>query len=202
VATGDVFRIFRVDQQSVRENGLSIETGAAKAVAVYEHKTIAEVIQQSTPLSQKYFPAFPEVMAGDIATPQRLEIRRNVAITPERSLLYHQLFEDPKAVPQSFELSSTGKEELSEAAREFAGLRSTSLMIIGHTDATGPADSNQIESYQRAMVVRQYLIDHLGFDASRLTAIGKGEDDLPEGELTPGYADRARRIVLKVVPLP
>ena len=72
-------------------------------------------------------------------------------------------------------------------------------MVIGHTDSSGPAEANQIESYQRAVVVRQYLIDTLGFDADRVVALGKGEDELPEEPLTPNYKQRARRIVVKVV---
>lgn len=202
IASGDLFRVYRPGHSSIKTSGVSIETGAAKAMVVYEHKTLAEITQQGTPLSEQYYPRFPEVMAGDIATLQRLEIHQVVSLTPELSLTYNSLFEDPKAVPQSFELSQSGREELTKVAEEFGKVNAGMLMVVGHTDAAGPADANQIESYQRAMVVRQYLIDQLGFDASRVTAIGKGEDDLPEGSLVPGFADKARRIVVKVVPLP
>lgn len=202
VASGDVFRIFRPASAGFRTTGVSIETGAAKAMVVYEHKTIAEITQQSTPLSQQYYPRFPEIMAGDLAVQQRLEIRRSLALSPEINLQYGKLFEDPKANPQNFELSQDGRDELSREAAKLASARVGMLMVIGHTDAGGTSETNQIESYQRAVVVRQYLIDQLGFDSGRIVAIGKGEDELPEENLTPGYAARARRIVLKVVPLP
>ena len=65
----------------------------------------------------------------------------------------------------------------------------------------GTAEQNQIESYQRALTVRQFIIDDLGFDESRVTAIGLGETEAISEVILPGNADRSRRIVLKVVPM-
>ncbi|MCX6117755.1 MAG: OmpA family protein [Proteobacteria bacterium] len=199
VVVGDVFRIFRNSQQSTRDTGLTIETGEAKAISVYEDKTIAEVTIQSTPLSVKVFPKFAEVMAGDFAVKQRIEIKRSLSLSPEVNLAYSKIFEDPNPVPQSFELSSLGREFINQEIVDLAKVKTGLLMVIGHTDSSGPAEANQIESYQRAVVVRQYLIDTLGFDADRVVALGKGEDELPEEPLTPNYKQRARRIVVKVV---
>ena len=203
VVTGEVFRMVRPAGSGMagRDAGVPVETGSAKAVMVYDHKTIAEITQQSTPISRQLYPKFAEVMAGDLAVPQRLEIRPAQAMAPDVVLTYKDLFEDPKANPGSFELLSSGRDAIAGAIVELARLRAGTLMVIGHTDSKGTTEADQVESYQRAVVVRQHLIDQLGFDPKRVVAIGKGKDELPEETLTPGFSERARRIVLKVVPM-
>ncbi|MCX6125018.1 MAG: OmpA family protein [Proteobacteria bacterium] len=202
LASGDVFRIFRTAAAGSQSLGVTIETGAAKVVAVYEYKSLAELTQNSTPASERFHSRFPEVMAGDLAVRERIEVRRVLSLSPEVTLTYSTLFYDAKASPQNFELTDIGKTQLATEAGKFSNMRAGMLMVIGHTDARGSSESNQIESYQRALVVRQYLIDQLGFDPMRIVAVGKGEDDLLSEDLTPGYAERARRIAIKLVPIP
>ena len=202
LVSGDVFRIFRTGAVGAHSPGVTIETGAAKVVAVYEHKSLAELTQNSTPVSERFYGRFPEVMAGDLAVRERIEVRRALSLSPEVTLPYNALFYDAKANPQNFELTDVGKAQLATEAGQFSNLRAGMLMVIGHTDAKGSSEVNQVESYQRAVVVRQYLIEQLGFDPMRIVAVGKGEDDLLNEDLTPGYAERARRIALKVVPIP
>lgn len=48
------------------------------------------------------------------------------------------------------------------------------IVIIGHTDRVGPADSNDQLSLQRARAIRELFIDR-GFPALRAHAIGRGE---------------------------
>jgi outer membrane protein OmpA-like peptidoglycan-associated protein len=199
VSNGDVFIVSRLPEPSIRNLGVAIETGTVKAIAVYESKTIAEITQNSTPLSLRFFPKFPEIMAGDLATRERLDIRPSLALTPEITIPYSKLFEDPNSNPRSFELSNIGTEMLDMEAERIASMKVSHLMIIGHTDAKGSIDANQVESLQRAMVVREFLINKLGFDPEKVSAIGKGEDDLPEESLSPGYAQRARRVVISTV---
>lgn len=204
VVTGEIFRVVRPTGSGMagRDAGVPVETGNAKAVMVYDHKTIAEITLQSTPISRQLYPKFAEVMAGDLAVPQRLEIRPSQAMSPDVTLTYKEIFEDPKASPASFELNASGKDAIANAVADLAKIHAGTLMVVGHTDTRGTTESNQIESYQRAVVVRQILIDQLDFDAKRVIAIGKGEDELPEEALTPGFSERARRIVIKVVPMP
>jgi OOP family OmpA-OmpF porin len=47
-------------------------------------------------------------------------------------------------------------------------------VIEGHTDNVNTAEYNQKLSEARANSVRQYLINHFGIKASRLTAVGYG----------------------------
>ncbi|NKI35691.1 OmpA family protein [Wenzhouxiangella sp. XN79A] len=68
------------------------------------------------------------------------------------------------------------------------------IRIEGHTDATGPAQLNLRLSEQRAMAVRDALID-LGVDGSRMNAVvGMGEDfPIATNETAEGRA-RNRRV--------
>jgi OmpA-OmpF porin, OOP family len=50
------------------------------------------------------------------------------------------------------------------------------VYIEGHTDNIGPSDYNKKLSQIRAENVKKYLVEKLGVDGSRLTAIGYGED--------------------------
>ncbi|MBL8299476.1 MAG: OmpA family protein [Rhodanobacteraceae bacterium] len=52
---------------------------------------------------------------------------------------------------------------------------STTIIIDGHTDSTGPESYNTSLSLQRAQKVQQYLVEHHGIAIQRLQARGKGE---------------------------
>ena len=67
------------------------------------------------------------------------------------------------------------------------------IRIEGHTDSTGPAALNLRLSEQRAMAVRDALVD-LGVDAGRMNAVGMGEDfPIATNETDEGRA-RNRRV--------
>lgn len=205
IVSGAIFRTYRSatphQSKAADVDRIKIETGQLKAVDVQSHRTIAAVISSGSDLSRQFFPKHPGVMAGDHAVVQRLSLVRKPAVLPSVRLGYRGLFEDPKAAPTTFELTEAGKARLREEAAVFAGARMSLLMVEGYTDAQGPADANQVESWQRAMTVRQFLIDELGFDEDRIVAIGLGEGEPEDLSVAPGSTDRNRRIVLKVVPV-
>lgn len=177
-----------------------VEMGTLKALEVQQNRTIAAIVSGPGELATAFFPKFPQVMAGDVVQIQRAEIRRNIVLTPELSLTYENLFEDPGANPRTFELSVGGKDLLRQAATHFANARMLRLFVEGHTDTNGPADINQIESLQRAKTVRQFLIEDQEFESERLVPIGFGESEPVEMSGVTGAAVANRRIVLKVVP--
>ena len=199
VTSGEVFRAIRPAHRGV---STPVETGLLKVVAVHENESIAEVIQQGTPESEALYGAYSDVMAGDLALVQRIAIGRAKVLSPEITIKYSSLFDDPKAQPETFELMASGKSKLRELIQDVASMKVGMLMVEGHTDQKGSSEQNQIESYQRALTIRQYLIDDLGFDESRVTAIGFGESESIADAMLPGTTDRSRRIVLKVVPMP
>ncbi len=199
VKTGEVFRIVRPGRSGVN---VPVETGLAKVVAVHEQEVIAEVIRQGTTESAAIYGDFAGVMAGDLAVSQKLIIAPAKVVSPEISVKFSKIFDDPKADPVTYELTVSGRRELSRIAERLAKIHAGMLVIEGHTDSKGSRNRNQMESYQRALTVRQVLIDEFGFDEARVTALGLGESEPISDVLQPGLSDQARRVVFKVVPMP
>lgn len=202
VVVGTVFKSYRPTKKGQiagSDGQLLVETGKLKAVDVQDRFTVAVVEAQGSAMAEAFFPKFAGVMVGDLATVQRVTLTRRQVVSPTATLSYFGLFEQPKAGPQSFELKREGIERLREAAKQFADQRVSMLMVEGYTDRNGPASANQIESYQRAMTVRQFLIDELGFDEARVVAVGYGEAEPVDTGSAPGYVEANRRIVLKAV---
>jgi len=79
------------------------------------------------------------------------------------------------------------KPQLDEIGRALSDQPKLALVIEGHTDSVGVADSNQVLSERRANAVRDYLITNSKVAPGRLTAVGYGSsrpiaaNDTPEG---------------------
>ena len=76
------------------------------------------------------------------------------------------------------------------------------LGLLGLVGLMVQSQRAQMESYQRALTVRQTLIDELGIDPDRIVAIGMGESEDPQNANLPGAEDEARRVIIKVKTLP
>lgn len=203
ILIGTVFKAFRPKKQPHAVGGpLWVELGRLKVVDVQDNYTVAAIESQVTALSKALFPRFPGVMAGDLVVTQKLEISRKQVMTPTVALAYKDLFQDPKGSPATFELRPEAAEALKEAVRPFMAARLSLLMVEGYTDLNGPASANQIESYQRALTIREFLIQELGFDEKRVVAIGYGEAEPSDPSLKPGYEASNRRIIFKAIPVP
>ena len=203
VIKGTKFKTYRISAQKTpgKSGALWVETGELKAVDVQPEYTVAEVTGQAGQMAKAFFPRFPGVMAGDTAVSQRVALVRKQVLTPERTISYFDLFANPKASPTSFEFTEVGRRNLIAAATEFAKARLGLLMVEAYTDHRGPTNVNQVESYQRALTVRQFLIHELGFDPKRVIAVGYGETEQVDATMAPGYVEANRRIVLKAVPV-
>jgi outer membrane protein OmpA-like peptidoglycan-associated protein len=178
---------------------LWVEMGQLKVTEVQDRLAVARVEKQGSEIVQALFPKFPEIMAGDFAVVQRVSIVRRPLVIPQVMMSYKELFADPNAQPGTYELSSLGTEKLRDIAKSFAHARLSMLMIEGYTDPEGPASANQVESYQRALTIRQFLIDEVGFDESRVVAIGYGEAENIDQTHAPGSQAKNRRIVFKAI---
>jgi hypothetical protein len=203
IVNGSTFKTYRISAQkgSTQSDALWVTTGELKAVDVQAKFTVAEVTGEAGNMAKAFFPQFPGVMAGDVAVSQRVALVRRQVLTPERTISYYDIFSDPKAGPTNFEISAKGREELIAAASEFAKARLSLLMIEGYTDHRGPTNVNQVESYQRALTVREFLIHELGFDPKRVIAVGYGESEQVDATMAPGYVESNRRIVFKAIPV-
>ncbi len=79
------------------------------------------------------------------------------------------------------------KPQLAEIGRALSDQPKLALVIEGHTDSMGVADSNQVLSERRANAVRDYLVTNFKVAPARLTAVGYGSsrpiaaNDTPEG---------------------
>ena len=72
------------------------------------------------------------------------------------------------------DLGPQGKVALDQFSHELAGMQFTSVTVEGHTDRLGSPAYNQKLSMRRAEAVRNYLVSS-GVDATRVSAVGKGE---------------------------
>jgi outer membrane protein OmpA-like peptidoglycan-associated protein len=69
------------------------------------------------------------------------------------------------------------------------------FLIEGHTDSVGSRQYNQFLSERRAMVVKQYLVEHASVSASRLNAEGRGEQHLLDEKSPTSPTNRRVQIV-------
>ena len=177
-----------------------LETGSIKVVRVDAGVAFAAVLKDGTSVSRQVFPKFPGLMAGDVLSRANIEIAPNVALTPIISLPYHRIFAAPGTNSSNYELNESGKRILQAEVVELARQRLSRITVEGYTDTNGSADLSQIESYQRALTVRQFLINEAGFDQDRIVALGFGESDPLPGPRSPDSGRLNRRIVIKVLP--
>ena len=57
-------------------------------------------------------------------------------------------------------------------------LSTARIRIEGHTDTTGTREANLALSWRRSVAAVSYLQERFGIPASRLEAVGRGQDDL------------------------
>jgi outer membrane protein OmpA-like peptidoglycan-associated protein len=96
----------------------------------------------------------------------------------------------------SAELTPESTAVLDEVADSLKAWPEVRVEVGGYTDSSGPAELNRDLSQQRAGSVRQYLIDQ-GVEASRVTAVGYGEDrPIADNSTREGRAAN-RRVELK-----
>ncbi len=76
----------------------------------------------------------------------------------------------------SADILPAARSQLDAIAEGIRMLPATQAVVIeGHTDALGSDDYNEQLSQRRALSVRRYLVATHGIDASRLRAVGMGE---------------------------
>ena len=188
--------VFRMDDS---KDSKPVPIGILQVLSVADHTSLAKIIKDTSPMSIMLFPEYPGIMAGDRVTVPRFAIRKNQKLVPEITMPYSQLFQDPNPDPISFELSEKGKEQLKKHLKVITNQKSGLIFVQGYTDPEGDKARNQLESYERAKTIRQFLIESLNIKASRIVAIGKGELDPADRSNLSGSKEANRRIVFKVV---
>jgi OOP family OmpA-OmpF porin len=92
-------------------------------------------------------------------------------------------------------LKPEGRAALDTFAAELKGTRFDAITVEGHTDRLGTPAYNQKLSIERGDAVKAYLVSSGGFDASKVTVVGKGESaPLTETEHCKGTVANAKLI--------
>ncbi len=195
---GNVLNIKRPRHKESSEDNL-ITVGKVKLIEVGENRATAEVIQNETSNSKSIFPKFSKIMAGDLAVLESVDIVPSTIISKNEVVSYFDLFSDPKQNPYTYELTQRGKDMLDLLSEEWQSHRMSRLLISGYTDAQGTREANEMESYQRALTIRQYLIQNHGYDPERVIAVGLGESELAEENVLPGQEKKNRRVEFKLL---
>lgn len=177
---------------------ISVKTGILKTFKLKNNFALARIVSEETMLSKTFFPRFPGVMSGDWVTEKKVQLVKKRIVAPMLEVSYFDIFRDPKSYPNTFELTEKGKNRLRKIASYYSSMKLPLLLIEAYTDRNGPADANQVESYQRALTVRQYFIEELGFDPNRVVAIGYGELEPVDDSYASGYRRNNRRLSFKV----
>jgi outer membrane protein OmpA-like peptidoglycan-associated protein len=168
------------------------ETGATRSIR------ISPAVAQSSPALH---PAAVEVEAAEPVRPDRVQAPRPTAevdiaaAEPDDRAASGDAFafqirfayDSTEILPESRSyLDSVG------AMLRLPEVRGKKVVIVGHADASGSEQYNQVLSERRAATVRTYLTSRFGIAADRLEAQGEGETDPLAG--TDPYAAKNRRV--------
>lgn len=199
LSAGDVLISGRkvLDQTAGR---VEFATGRLKVTHVDGARAIAMIEADGDESSAVVLGRFNKVMSGDDIRPLARNIQARLAITGEVNLGYHELFTDPNSGSLTLELSAAGREALSWALQSLGAVHASMVSVQGFTDPGGDSEANQVESFERALAVRRFMVDVLGFDGERVQAFGLGEREAVDASHLAGSAERNRRIVIKVLP--
>lgn len=120
------------------------------------------------------------------------EEQRGLVLTLNGSVLF---------VTGKADLLPTARDRLDDVATALTGAGEDQRFVVeGHTDSVGSDAANMRLSKDRAEAVRAYLVSR-GVDASRITAVGKGESSPIAGNETPEGRANNRRVEIVISPL-
>lgn len=177
-----------------------VKTAKLKVIRLTDNGVVSEVIQNGTWESKIHLEDYPLIMKKDKIQLAALKIRSKISLSPVSGGQFKELFLDPKPVPESYELSEQGKLKIEKDVSVYKDLQQSFLIIEAHTDSFGNWHINQMESIERAKVIKSYLVSNLGFSSDRVIAIGLGEMELKDDSYVKGYKDNNRRIVFRLKP--
>jgi len=141
---------------------------------------------------------------GSVLDRQEAELRQqlgsNVQIVNTGSALVVTMPQDILFAIDSAQLSGALQSDLAVLAQHLNKYADSNVQVVGHTDNTGAAAYNLNLSRQRAAAVANTLISN-GVASSRITAIGRGEDQPVTSNLTPEGRAQNRRVEIIIIPI-
>ena len=129
----------------------------------------------------------------------RAEMDSRVQIINTGSELIVRMPQDILFAVDSATLQPTLVADLGDLARNLQRYPNSVVEVIGHTDWDGTAAYNLDLSQRRANAVRSVLLN-AGIPASRVAAIGRGEDQPIASNLTPEGKAQNRRVDIVIRP--
>mgnify|MGYP006097759807 CR=1 FL=1 len=134
------------------------------------------------------------------ATDLRQDLNNDqVGITNTGSELIVTMPQDILFALDSASVRSGLRRDLRVVANNLRAYPNSTIKILGHTDNTGSASYNEALSQRRADAVVNILIDN-GVQPVRLQALGRGEDDPIENNLTAEGQAQNRRVEIIIRP--
>ena len=134
------------------------------------------------------------------ATDLRQDLNNDqVGITNTGSELIVTMPQDILFALDSASVRSGLRRDLRVVANNLRAYPNSTIKILGHTDNTGSASYNEALSQRRADAVVNILIDN-GVQPVRLQALGRGEDDPIENNLTAEGRAENRRVEVIIRP--
>jgi len=176
-ATGALFGILRGDNASSRRNA-AVVGGIVGAVA------------------GSAIGARLDAQAADL---QANISNGRVQIVNDGNELRVVLPEDILFAVDSASVGPTLRGDLAAVAGSLQRFPDSRVIVVGHTDNTGGASYNLDLSQRRAQAVSNILVTN-GVPASRIRAIGRGEDQPVATNLTPGGRAQNRRVEIIIRP--
>lgn len=165
----NVMRFVRIAGFLVAAAGMTA-AGCAKKAPVPAPEPPPPPVEQPAPP-----PPPPPAPAPAPEPPRALTEDEIFAAKSLEALNAEQPLEHVSFAYDSYELSDAARASLDRNATWLRRWASTQVMIEGHADSRGTNEYNLALGDRRAAAVRDYLVS-LGIDASRLTAVSKGEE--------------------------
>jgi outer membrane protein OmpA-like peptidoglycan-associated protein len=141
---------------------------------------------------------------GALLDRQAAELRggfdnRQISVVNTGSELLVRMPQDILFAVDSAEVAPSIQSDLRVLADNLGRYRDSNVQVVGHTDNTGTAAYNQQLSERRARAVTSILMGY-GVPASRLSAIGRGEDSPIASNLSPEGRAQNRRVDIIIRP--
>jgi outer membrane protein OmpA-like peptidoglycan-associated protein len=115
-------------------------------------------------------------------------VGEGIAVTFESGVLFPY---------NSADVLPAGRENLRQLATSLRNYPGTTVLIVGHTDATGSDEYNMGLSYRRAESARSFLAAQ-GIDASRVRVEGRGESEPVADNSTDAGRQQNRRVEIAI----
>lgn len=188
--------------QAIRiRSGQNATVAELRVTSSQGKRAVAQLTRMTRGVSHTVLADYPFLMAGDFVQFSPVTVKARYRVVKPIDLRFDKLYQDPRFQPMSYQLSDAGRRLLEDTLKGYVANRQSLLIVEGHTDNVGSWRMNQLESQQRAEVVKRFAVDALGIDPERVVAVGQGEMEPIDQSNVPGARERNRRIVIKVQPL-